>query len=110
MPLGDEARKNFNVDNAIKWFESAEGLPYGYHNFLFGWIDTPEKNLPPLLAPHMMPILFSQLEHVIPQKVDIFYSQAMNKRLGTTGLNVQQLAAAAAEKYMSLDEVMAIVE
>jgi hypothetical protein len=58
----------------------------------------------------MIPVLFSALEHIIPSTVDIFFAQALNKRLGTTGLKVPQLAAAAAEKNMSLEDVMAQVE
>lgn len=110
MPLSDESRTKFDTDKARAWFEQAEGLPYGYHNFLYGWVDTPEQNWPPLLAPHMIPVLFSALEHIIPSTVDIFFAQALNKRLGTTGLKVPQLAAAAAEKNMSLEDVMAQVE
>merc|ERR1712032_1393446 len=50
LPLKEEYRKKFNEKKAIKWFEEkAEGLNYGYHNFLFSWIDTPDKNLPGLL-------------------------------------------------------------
>jgi len=45
----------------------------------------------------MVPILFAQLEHVIPKTVNIFYTQALNKRLNTTDLTVPQLAAAAAK-------------
>jgi hypothetical protein len=42
MPLSDESRTKFDTDKARAWFEQAEGLPYGYHNFLYGWVDTPE--------------------------------------------------------------------
>ena len=111
MPLSDEARKNFNVTAAQEWFvNTAEGLPYGYHNFLYGWIDTPTDNWPAVLANEFVPILFSILEKVIPSTVDIFYSQAINKRLGTEGLNIAQLAAAAADKKMSIQDVMAMPE
>lgn len=58
----------------------------------------------------MVPILFSFLEKVIPNTVNIFYTQALNKRLGTENLTVSELAAAAANQSMSLDDVMAITE
>ena len=32
---------------AYEWFKTVEGLPFGYHNFLFGWVDTPDKSYPP---------------------------------------------------------------
>lgn len=36
-----EVRAKFNVTAAIEFFKSVEGTPYGIHNFIFGWIDTP---------------------------------------------------------------------
>jgi hypothetical protein len=50
-----------------------EGLPYGYHNFLFGWIDTPYDNLPPLLPPGLIPIAFSLLEGIAKETADLFF-------------------------------------
>jgi len=49
MPLSPAAKAKFNEKAAQDFFFATEGLPYGYHNFLFGWIDTVEDNLPPLL-------------------------------------------------------------
>lgn len=74
MPLNNETSAKFNETAAVKFFNETEGLPYGYHNFLFGWIDTPTDNWPPILAQHMIPILFSVLEKVMPSTVDIFFS------------------------------------
>ena len=103
MPLSPEARALFNETAAQEFFFKTQGLPYGYHNFLFGWIDTPLENWPPLLPGGFMPILFSVLEDFIPSTVDIFYAQALNKRLGTTGLNVKQLAGYAAKQNQTLE-------
>jgi len=36
-----EVRAKFNVTAAAEFFKSVEGVPYGYHNFLFGWLDIP---------------------------------------------------------------------
>lgn len=83
MPLNAEARAKFNETAARAFFRQTEGLPYGMHNFLFGWIDTPLKNWPPLLPIKIVPIIFSMLEKVVPEVIDIFIGQALNKRLGT---------------------------
>ena len=72
MPLSPEARAKWNVTAAQEFFEEIEGIAYGYHNFLFGWIDTPAMNYPPLLAPGIVPIVFSILEEFSPSTVDIF--------------------------------------
>lgn len=84
LPLSPESRAIFNETAAYEWFKTVEGLPYGYHNFLFGWIDTPDKSYPPLLDPDLLPVIFSVLEKLLPNVVNIFYTQALNKRLGTT--------------------------
>jgi hypothetical protein len=42
--------------------ESVLGLPYGFHNFLFGWIDTPEENLPPPATLELVVVLLPVLD------------------------------------------------
>ena len=72
LPLSEESAKKFDVEAATAWFEAHEGLPYGYHNFLFGWIDTPDSNFPPILPKNFVPILFDILSYVIADTVDMF--------------------------------------
>jgi hypothetical protein len=72
MPLSAEARAKFNETAAIEFFKMTEGLPYGYHNFLFGWIDTPEDNLPPLMPPGLVPIVLSIFEDFDNVTTNIF--------------------------------------
>jgi len=74
MPLSPEKRAQFNEADAQKFFFATEGLPYGYHNFLFGWLDTPYDNFPPLLPSMFGPILFSVFEKIAPASCDIFYT------------------------------------
>jgi len=41
LPIQEEYRAQFNATAAFEWFKNGiEGTPYGYHNFIFGWIDT----------------------------------------------------------------------
>jgi len=82
LPLSEESAEKFNTRAAKNWFSDHEGLPYGYHNFLFGWLDTPENNLPQLVPHQMVPILFSMLEPVIAE-IDVMYTGGINHRLGT---------------------------
>jgi len=97
LPLKPEARAKFNEKKAQDFFFLTEGLPYGYHNFLFGWIDTAEDNWPPLLPSDFVPIVFSLFEQVAPSSADVFFDQAMNKRLNTVGLDISGIAAEAAK-------------
>jgi len=49
LPLSDESRAKFDVQKAREFFKKVEGMPYGYHNFLFGWIDKTSECLPSML-------------------------------------------------------------
>lgn len=108
--MRDEVRANFDADAAVAFFKETEGMPYGYYNFLYGWIDTAEDNWPPFLAINFVPVLFSIIQNFSPDTVYNFFSQALNKRLGTDGLNIQGLTEEAYKQGMRLDEVMGMVE
>ena len=62
------------------------GLPYGFHTLLWGWLDTPEDNLPPLMPSQFAPIAFEIVNNFMPDKIDIMVTQGLNKRLGTKNL------------------------
>lgn len=85
MPLSEASRAKFDVQKAQDWFFQTEGLPYGYHNFLYGWMDTPRDNLPPSMPNEMIPIIFSMVENVMPHSVYNIFVEALDKRLGNTG-------------------------
>ena len=107
LPLKDEFREKFNETAALEWFESVEGMPYGYHNFLFSWIDTPDENYPPTLPKEFVAIGFEIFNEILPSVMDTFFLQAMNHRLGTQGLNFRQVVREAATRNTTLIELMA---
>ena len=92
LPLKKELSEKFDRDAAQAYFDAHEGLPYGYHNFLYGWIDTPHSNWPPLLADEFAPVMFSIVEKIAPSTAYIFFSEALNKRLGVDGKNIAEIA------------------
>jgi len=61
--------RKFDQKKAEEWFWQTQGLPYGYHNFIYGWIDTPKDNYPPYMPPDLAPVVVSELEGVIPKKI-----------------------------------------
>ena len=69
---------------------------------MYGWIDTTRNNLPGLLANEFMPILFAMIEVILPKVAFNFFAEALNFRLGTTGLNIEGLAAEASKQGMSI--------
>ena len=66
LPLRDEIAAKYDIKAAQDYFFSLEGSPYGFHNFLFGWIDTFRDNLTPLMPNELVPIVFAQVEKVLP--------------------------------------------
>jgi len=96
LPLRKDIRANFDNKKAVDFFNETAGLPYGYHNFLYGWIDTPSDNLPPLLPNEFVPIMFSIVEMIAPKTASNFFSEALNFRLGTKDLDIAHIAAEAA--------------
>ena len=110
LPMTAQFREKFDEKAAQEFYFMTEGLPYGYHNFIYTWLDTAVDNLPPLIPRSGIPIVFSVLEKVAPKTAFTFFSEALNKRLGTHDLDVTGIAAAAAEREMSVQDVMAMTE
>ena len=110
LPLKPELRDSFDEKAANDFFFQTEGLPYGYHNFLYGWVDTANDNWPPLLAKEIVPVAFKLFEDLEPEKAYIFFTEALNKRLGVEGKTISQIAEIAAGRGMSVEDVMAMVE
>ena len=102
MPLSDEKRAQFNETAGIEWFYKTEGLPYGYHNFLYGWVDTPEDNWPTLLPKDLVPVVFAMIEKYDKNMTDIFFTQSLNKKLGTVGLDIAGVAAESARRGLNI--------
>ena len=48
LPLSADASAAFSEKNFWAWFDSVQGMPYGYHVMLFSFLDTadPAENLP----------------------------------------------------------------
>jgi len=103
-------RAKFNTTAAYEWFKSVEGLPYGYHNFIFGWVDTPDKNLPPITDMEFIYVAFAVLHNLIPSGINSLIGEALNKRLGTTNLSLYDIAMKASEKNLTIGDLFAMVE
>ena len=110
LPLKPEVRAKFNETAVMEWFKTVEGTPYGTHNFMFGWIDTVDQNIPPILNATLLPILLSIFEQIKPAAAKSVYGEAMNKRLGTVNLTISELAEVAEQTGRNLLQVQAMVE
>ena len=87
-----------------------EGFPYGYHNFIFGWIDTPDKNFPAPLDPALATVIFSIIEKIYAAPITQLVGEGLNMRLGTKGLSVAECATLAGKRGISLGELYSIIE
>jgi len=110
VPLKKEYAEKFNSTAAYEFFKSLEGTQYGFHNFIFGWIDTPDQSYPPGLSVELGPVIFSMLEKVIPEPVQFIFSNGLNKRLGTENLTVPEIVLETKKRGMTLNELVAVPE
>ena len=79
LPLREEYRKKLDEKKANDWFINvAEGLNYGYHNFIFSWIDTVDKNFPFIVTHEVVEFLFSIISYVAPDVSDKLLTEAIN--------------------------------
>lgn len=110
LHLKAETAAQYDVAAAQAFFYKNEGLPYGYHNFLYGWLDTYKSNLPPLMPNWWMPIVLSQYEKVNAAQVSRIFTQGLNMRMGTTGLSIPEIAGLAATQGKDIQDLMMEVE
>lgn len=98
------------MNKAVEWYKSMEGYPYGFHNFIFGWLDTPDKNLPSVLDVDFTLFVFSFLENIIKDGIDSLIGEGLNKRLGTTKLSIAELAVEMVNRNITFGELLSVVE
>lgn len=110
LPLSEESRRKYNVTQAAEFFKRMEGFPYGYHNFLSGWIDLPEGNLPPILDKNLILVLFGYIERLYEYPIKRIFTESMNMRLGTKGLKLGEIAIEIAKRNMTLADLIAVKE
>jgi len=114
LPLSDEMAAKFDVQNAIKFYKSVQGLPYGFHNLFTGWIDTPEDNYPPPLTGELVMLLAPFAEWLLSEiglgiTFD-FAAQGMNKRLGTTGLKWDEIYMQSYKQGITFNDLVTMPE
>lgn len=64
LPLHPDLRAKFNVTAAWEYALRMNGLPYGYHNMIFSWIDTPTDNYPPPLDSNLV-VFLSMVDRIV---------------------------------------------
>ena len=112
LPINDKYSAMFNETKAWEWFNKTEGLEYGFKNFLFGWIDTEDSNVPPVGDLDFGFFIFTLAEKipVLGPQIDNLYKEALNWRLGVKDMDMTQLRVEIAKQKTTFRKVMTIVE
>eukprot|EP00698_Gefionella_okellyi_P025384 TRINITY_DN9267_c0_g1_i1.p1 TRINITY_DN9267_c0_g1~~TRINITY_DN9267_c0_g1_i1.p1 ORF type:complete len:543 (-),score=108.11 TRINITY_DN9267_c0_g1_i1:1052-2680(-) len=106
MPLAPELQALWDNDKAVAWMQTVLGLPYGFHNFLWGFVDTLTQNFPPPLSPQFFTVAFSILDRVFPTTAQSIYLDALNMRLQTSCTNMTCIMAAVLARNVTLMDVL----
>ncbi|KAK4771151.1 hypothetical protein SAY87_031683 [Trapa incisa] len=110
LPLHPDMRAKFNETAAWEYAKSMDGKPYGYHNMIFSWIDTIDGNYPPPLDAHLVASFMTVWNHIQPAYAANLWNEALNKRLGTEGLELPDILVEVEKLGSSFDELLTIPE
>ena len=112
LPLAPAMESRFNSSAAEAFIEATVGGPYGYHNFLWGFVDTPSDNWPYPVTWEFLEFAFSWVERLDSAIGAEMWGLAMNKRLGTSNMTTVQgsVLAAARNPPLNYGELMALPE
>ncbi|TKW32997.1 hypothetical protein SEVIR_2G203600v4 [Setaria viridis] len=110
LPLHPDVRARFNESAAWEYVRSMVGKPYGYHNMIFSWIDTIGDNYPPPLDANLVMTVMSMWTRVQPLYAANMWNEALNKRLGTEGLDLKGIIMETERRGMSFDQLLTIPE
>ncbi|MED6170165.1 hypothetical protein PIB30_028251 [Stylosanthes scabra] len=86
------------------------GQPYGYHNMIFSWIDTVAENYPPPLDAHLVISIVSMWTRLLPAYSANMWNEALNKRLGTEGLDLHDIIVETEKRGIPFDQLLTIPE
>jgi hypothetical protein len=89
LPMHSKYASQFDENRFWTWFKSVQGMPYGYHNFLYSFLDTdPNQNLPKPIDLAVLTWIITTADRLLPnstQGVSMFalLTEGLNHRLNT---------------------------
>jgi hypothetical protein len=111
LPLAPELSAAFNETAAIAFLDSVYGLPYGFHNFIFGWIDTANSNFPLPLTLPLAEVLAPIFDKVSRNFSKSFITEGLSIRLGLSlNSTIDQINAYTLAHNMSYADVVPMPE
>lgn len=110
LPLHADVRAKFNVTAAWEHARKMDGKPYGYHNMIFSWIDTETDNFPPPIDAHLVMSVMTIWTRMQPDYAANMWNEALNKRLGTEGLDLPSILVESDKKNIPFEQLLAMPE
>ncbi|XP_065862354.1 uncharacterized protein [Euphorbia lathyris] len=110
LPLHPDLRAKFNETAAWEYALSMNDQPYGYHNMIFSWIDTVDGNYPPPLDANLVASVMQVWSQMQPEYAANLWTEALNKRLGTQGLNLSGILVEVEKRGSSFGELLTVPE
>ncbi|XP_057542487.1 uncharacterized protein LOC130820943 isoform X1 [Amaranthus tricolor] len=110
LPLHPDVRAKFNSTAAWEFARRMSGKPYGYHNMIFSWIDTIGDNFPPPLDAHLVISVMSMWTRVQPAYAANMWNEALNKRLGTEGLDLLEILQEIENRGIAFEQLLTVPE
>jgi len=107
LRLSTNSLLKFNEEKAIAFFKKNKGFPYGFHNFIYGWIDTISENYPPPLIKEDYLILIGLLSDISPFWAKSLFLEGLNFRLGTQGLDLKGILKECDAKNITIYNLIA---
>ncbi|KAK3423690.1 hypothetical protein EUGRSUZ_F00555 [Eucalyptus grandis] len=95
---------------ALEYAQFMNGKPYGYHNMLLRWIDTIDANYPPPLDARVVASVMTVWNQMQPACAPNMWNEALNKQLGTKGLDLPDLIVEREMRGPSFAELLTIPE
>ncbi|XP_057540368.1 uncharacterized protein LOC130818272 [Amaranthus tricolor] len=110
LPLHPDLRAHFNESAALEYARSMDGQPYGFHNLIFSWVDTVDRNFPPPLDAHLVASVMTIWNQMQPAYAASLWEEALNKRLGTENLSLPEILVEVEKRGSSFDKLLTIPE
>ena len=106
--LNDKFNLNFTKSNLF--FDKVKGLPYGYNNFIYGWIDTINNNYPDNFNSNLLYVILNFLENKLDLSVYKIFSQGLNKRLNTNYKKIKEIMVHMLNRNIRFNELLTVPE
>ncbi|CAI5964173.1 unnamed protein product [Closterium sp. NIES-64] len=110
LRLGEEGRRRWDNGRAWAFVRAMEGRQFGYHNIMFSWIDTPANNFPPPINENTVAALAAVWSRVQPEYAARIWNEALNRRLGTQNLSLEQVLVECQRQNISFGQLLALPE